>query len=58
MKKQVVYFLAESVERNVQLSWEHREAQWLQFDEALAHLKYENAQRTLQKAHAFLKTHA
>ncbi len=50
VKKQVVYFLGEAKSRKVQLSWEHREARWVTFDEAMNLLQYENARTILKKA--------
>ncbi len=54
VKKQVVYFLGEAESRDVHVSWEHHEAQWLDFKAALAQLKYPNARGILQKANEFL----
>ncbi len=56
IKKQVVYFLDEAANHNVQVSWEHREAKWLTYEAALAGLKYENAREVLRKANEFLTT--
>lgn len=54
IKKQVVYFLGEAENGDVRVSWEHQQAEWLAFEEALARLKYENARRLLTKADEFL----
>jgi bis(5'-nucleosidyl)-tetraphosphatase len=54
IKKQVVYFLGEAASQEVQVSWEHHDAQWLTFEAALAELKYENAREVLKKANEFL----
>ncbi len=54
IKKQVVYFLGEAADQNVQVSWEHHEAKWLTYEAALAELKYENAREMLRKANEFL----
>ncbi len=57
IKKQVVYFLGEAPNQNVQVSWEHQEAKWLPFDAALAQLKYKSAREILIKANDLLKRH-
>ncbi len=54
IKKQVVYLLGEAANKNVRVSWEHQEAEWLSFEDALARLKYENAREILRKANEFL----
>ncbi|MCA1553085.1 MAG: hypothetical protein LC737_01770, partial [Chloroflexi bacterium] len=54
VKKQVVYFAAEALTREIKLSWEHQEAKWLDFEAALALLKYDNARTLLYKAHTLL----
>ncbi len=54
IKKQVVYYLGEAANRNVRVSWEHQQAEWLSFEDALARLKYENAREILRKANEFL----
>lgn len=51
VKKQVVYFLGEARSREVRLSWEHREARWLSYEQAVDLLKYENARSILARAH-------
>lgn len=52
VKKQVVYFLGEAPSKEVKLSWEHHQARWASFAEALALLPHENARAILRKAHA------
>lgn len=49
--KEVVYFLAESNEKEVTLSFEHSEYKWLCFEDALKQLSFENAKTVLKKAH-------
>ena len=51
--KEVVYFLAETTaqEDTVLLSYEHSGFKWVEFNEALKLLTYENARHILQKAH-------
>jgi tRNA nucleotidyltransferase (CCA-adding enzyme) len=54
VKKQVVYFLGEASALAFTLSWEHREARWVDFDGALDLLEYENLRDLLRLAHAFV----
>ena len=54
VKKQVVYYLAEAGGKDVKVSWEHRDARWVDYQTALAELKYENARRVLTLADEFL----
>lgn len=51
VKKYVVYFLGEAKTRDVRFSWEHQEAQWLPYAQALEMLPYENAREILRQAH-------
>ena len=55
VKKQVVYFLALAKKKAAEVSWEHHEAVWLTFDQALDRLKYENARQTLAEANEFVQ---
>lgn len=48
--KEVVYFLAETEERDVKVSYEHRGCEWLKFDEALSQLSFDNDKEILRKA--------
>ena len=49
--KEVVYFLAETEEeREVKLSYEHQEYKWLDFEESMKHLSFDNEQKVLRKA--------
>lgn len=54
VKKQVVYFLGEAASQTYKISWEHQEARWVNYQDALALLEYENARAILQKAHAVI----
>jgi bis(5'-nucleosidyl)-tetraphosphatase len=54
IRKQVVYFLGEAGSQAVRVSWEHKEAKWLPYAEALSELKYENGRSLLKKANDFL----
>jgi bis(5'-nucleosidyl)-tetraphosphatase len=57
VKKQVIYFLGEAGSRAVKISWEHQEARWVSFQEALELVKYENARAILQKANEYVTAH-
>ncbi|MEK9160100.1 MAG: bis(5'-nucleosyl)-tetraphosphatase [Patescibacteria group bacterium] len=50
VKKVVVYFVAETQEREVKISFEHKNFRWLPYTEALRRLTYENARDLLRKA--------
>jgi 8-oxo-dGTP pyrophosphatase MutT (NUDIX family) len=51
IQKEVVYFLAESKEKKVTLSFEHSDYKWLTFKAALKQLSFKNAKTVLKKAH-------
>ena len=48
--KKVIFLLAESNSRDVTLSHEHNDYAWLDYNEALKRLTYDNAREILQKA--------
>lgn len=48
--KEVIYLLAESLSRDVTLSHEHTDYAWLDYDEAMERLTYDNTREILQKA--------
>jgi 8-oxo-dGTP pyrophosphatase MutT (NUDIX family) len=54
VKKIVVYFLAKTEESSVKISFEHKNFQWLPYQEALDRLTYENAKDLLRKAQQHL----
>jgi 8-oxo-dGTP pyrophosphatase MutT (NUDIX family) len=53
--KEVVYFLAETNEHDITLSYEHTSFKWLKFKEALNRLKFTNIKRILQSAKNTIK---
>jgi bis(5'-nucleosidyl)-tetraphosphatase len=55
VKKIVVYFLGETKENAVELSFEHQGCVWMPYDEALERLTYENAKDLLRKAQPYLE---
>lgn len=56
-RKEVVFFLAEAHNIQVQLSHEHLGFAWLPFEEAMKKITYKNARNILQKAHECLYAH-
>lgn len=55
-KKEVIWYLAETKTKKVNLSIEHDEFKWAEFDEAMELLKYDNSKRILEKANRFIKS--
>ena len=55
VKKIVVYFLAETPEEVVNISFEHQNFTWLPYEESLELLTYENAKDLLRKAQPYLQ---
>lgn len=53
--KFVTYLLAQTKEKRVSLSFEHKDFEWLPYKEALEKLTFENSKEVLKKAHQFLK---
>ncbi|MDI3502639.1 MAG: bis(5-nucleosidyl)-tetraphosphatase [Archaeoglobi archaeon] len=52
--KEVVFYLAETDEEEVTLSYEHTGFKWLSYEDAMKTLTYENAREVLRKARALL----
>jgi 8-oxo-dGTP pyrophosphatase MutT (NUDIX family) len=52
--KFVTFFLAETKEKNVQISFEHIGYEWLPFEEAMERLTFQNAKEILKKANSFI----
>jgi bis(5'-nucleosidyl)-tetraphosphatase len=54
--KFVTYFLVESKDKNVKISFEHENFEWLEFNEAMEKMKkLKTSQDVLKKAHQFLQ---
>jgi len=53
--KQVVFFLIETKEGNVMLSYEHVGYQWLNYETAMEKLTFASAKKVLAKADGFLR---
>lgn len=52
--KVVVFLLAETKQKAVKISWEHKGYKWLLFAEALEKLSFKNSKQVLKKAHQFI----
>lgn len=55
--KFVTYFLAETREEEVELSFEHKDFKWLIFEEAQSQLTFKSSKGILEKAHEYLMKH-
>ncbi|MBI3335933.1 MAG: NUDIX domain-containing protein [Candidatus Portnoybacteria bacterium] len=55
--KEVVFYLAQTKTKNVQISFEHLGFKWLPFEKALTKITYKNAKEILKKANEFLVKH-
>ena len=53
VSKKVIFFLAETKVWDVSLSSEHQNFVWLNFEEAIERLTYDNAKNILKEAHIF-----
>lgn len=53
--KIVYYYLAETSQGHVRLSYEHKDYAWLPYEEALRRITYESDRNILRKAHKYLK---
>ncbi|HRR39455.1 MAG TPA: NUDIX domain-containing protein [Candidatus Paceibacterota bacterium] len=55
--KEVVFYLAETKEKNVEISFEHIGYEWLEYKEAIKKVTFKNAREVLKKANEFLKSY-
>ncbi|MBM3894985.1 MAG: NUDIX domain-containing protein [Thaumarchaeota archaeon] len=55
VQKEVIFFLAKTNTKQVELSYEHLDYVWLDFDNALKKITYENAKNILIKAKNYLE---
>jgi len=55
VNKEVIFYLIESQESEVRLSYEHIGFEWLNYEKAMARLTFSNAKKVLEKANDFLK---
>jgi len=56
--KIVIFYLVETKNKNVKISFEHIGYKWLPYEEALEQLLFKNAKEILEEANNFLKNHA
>lgn len=56
VKKQVIYFLGQATMQAYEISWEHQEARWVTYQQAMELLEYENVRSILQQAHDLLES--
>ena len=54
VNKSVIYYLAETNSNKVMLSFEHINFAWLNFNDALEKLSFDNSKRVLKNAKEFL----
>lgn len=54
VRKEVIFYLARTDEKNVKISYEHKGFKWLKYKEALNKITYKNAKEILSDAHEFL----
>ncbi len=52
--KKVIYYLGKSFTKRVNLSFEHQDYDWLDYEIALGRVTYENSKLILEKAYRFL----
>jgi len=51
--KQVIFFLVETADREVKISWEHQGFEWFDYRQAMERLTFENAKAILRAAHTY-----
>ena len=56
VRKEVVFFLAEAIEGDVVISWEHQGYKWASYDEAVKDVEFENSRKVLEAAEEFLRS--
>ena len=55
IRKEVVFFLAETCQKEVNLSYEHTDFEWMDLKSAIQKVTYENAKNLLRKADEIMK---
>jgi 8-oxo-dGTP pyrophosphatase MutT (NUDIX family) len=53
--KQVIFFLGETTEEKVKISFEHKSFLWLPYEESLRKVTFDNAKKILKAAEIFLQ---
>lgn len=57
IEKEVIFLLAETKTERIKLSFEHSDSVWMEFEEAVRKVTYDNGRDVLKKADKFLKKH-
>jgi bis(5'-nucleosidyl)-tetraphosphatase len=52
--KEVIFFVAETGQKEVKLSFEHTGCKWLEYDDAMQQITYDSSKEILKKAHRFI----
>ncbi len=52
--KEVIFYLAETEQKEIKLSHEHKDFDWLEYDKAMERLTFKNAKDILKKAEDYL----
>ena len=55
INKKAIFFLAETNQKDVKISWEHEDYKWASYEEALKLLSYEDDKKILREAFEYLK---
>ncbi len=54
VQKKVVFFLAETNTKEIVISFEHQDFAWMEFNDAIKKITFENAKKVLKKANSVL----
>ncbi|MDX1596307.1 MAG: NUDIX domain-containing protein [Nitrosopumilaceae archaeon] len=54
VQKKVVFFLAETKTKEIVISFEHQNFVWMEYDEAIKKITFDNAKRILRKANSVI----
>ena len=54
VQKKVVFFLAETKTKEITISFEHQNFVWMEYDEAIKKITFDNAKRILRKANSVI----
>ncbi|MEM0324887.1 MAG: NUDIX domain-containing protein [Candidatus Aenigmatarchaeota archaeon] len=55
IRKRAIFFLARAKSKDVKISWEHEDFKWLNFEEAIKLLNFEEDKENLKLAYEFIK---
>jgi len=56
ISKEVIFFLVETKEKDVKISFEHKGFEWLNYEDALKRLTFKNAKEILKKSESYLNS--